>query len=156
MEDVVARMEGVFGRTMEREAVEAYIAGRGHGVLSLAAENESYAIPMSFGFDEPHERIVMDLVVTDDGTKWAYIEATETATAVLYDFANPEDWRSVVVRGSLDTVDQTEDDFDRTVAWFVEQEEGVADDQRWFDDPRADWQWVSLSIDEITGRRSSD
>lgn len=149
-------MEDVFGRSMDREAIEAYIAGQGHGVLSLAAVDESYAIPMSFGFDERNDRLVMDLVRSEGNTKWDYIESTQTATAVLYDFANPEDWRSVIVRGPLHSIDPSEEDFDKAVAWFVQQEEGVAGEQRWFDDPRADWQWIGLTIDEISGRQSTE
>lgn len=76
------------------------------GVLSLADAGDAYAVPVAYDYDG--ESLVVRLADHGDSTKMTYLEATETATFVVYETGDPS-W-SILVRGEL----RERDDFDET------------------------------------------
>lgn len=77
------------------------------GVLSLASDDEPYAIPISYGYDVDARRFYLRLVSTPESEKRAFLAAEPAARLVVYE---EEDaiYRSVVVTGILQEI--TKDD----------------------------------------------
>lgn len=86
----------------ETEIVD-FLANEGTGVLSLASENESYSIPVSYGYDPDESVFYMQLEVSESGRKPRFIKATEKASFVVYNQTEGI-WKSVVARGMLKPV----------------------------------------------------
>ena len=84
---------------MNGDEIDALLEEQGAGVLSLAADSDSYAVPESFGYDG--EDIYFQFVYDDDSRKRAYMETTELVTFTVF---TEEPARSVVVRGRLERV----------------------------------------------------
>jgi nitroimidazol reductase NimA-like FMN-containing flavoprotein (pyridoxamine 5'-phosphate oxidase superfamily) len=89
---------------MSDQEIDAFLTAQGAGVLSLAADADSHAVPASFGYDGDH--LFFQFVFDDASRKRSYIEASDlvTFTALTEDPA-----RSVVVRGTLERVPTDEE-----------------------------------------------
>lgn len=99
----------VRGIEMSDAEIEAFLEAQGHGVLALANDGASYAVPVSFGYDG--ERLYVHLIrFGDSGEKFAYVDGTERACLTAYDVDSRFEWRSVVVRGPLRAVPDSETD----------------------------------------------
>jgi nitroimidazol reductase NimA-like FMN-containing flavoprotein (pyridoxamine 5'-phosphate oxidase superfamily) len=85
---------------LSREECDELLREMGSGVLSLTDGGETYAIPMSFGYDGVD--LYFQFVDTDDSRKTAFIETTAVSTFTVYTEAPP---RSVIVRGTLEPTD---------------------------------------------------
>jgi hypothetical protein len=86
------------------------------GVLSLADENDSYAIPVSYAYDEDDRALYFRLGFAPGSQKRGFIEATDHATFVTYaDTAGG--WQSVVAEGRLEEL--TDDAEESGVLEFV-------------------------------------
>jgi len=80
------------------------------GVLSLARDDDSYAIPVSFAYDDDGEdspAIYFRLGYAPASQKQDYIESTDHATFVVYDQTDAG-WHSVVAEGHLEQLSETE------------------------------------------------
>lgn len=88
---------------MAPDEIDDFLESRGSGTLSLAQEGETYAIPESFGYDG--EFIYFQLVQREGSCKMAFIETTEVATFTVW---VEEPARSVVVRGTIEPVPETD------------------------------------------------
>ena len=86
---------------MSREERAAFLREHGVGVLSLARDDESYAFPVSYGYDGSEETICLMLAFAPESRKRRWIEATETATFVVHEIEDTGEAGSVVVRGRL-------------------------------------------------------
>jgi nitroimidazol reductase NimA-like FMN-containing flavoprotein (pyridoxamine 5'-phosphate oxidase superfamily) len=93
----------------ERE-IESYLTDQGVGVLSMAAGNAGYGIPLSFGYDGEYLYFVF-AGHSEEWRKVSYAEQTETATFLVFDVDPDGAWRSVVVEGRLGRI--TPDEWDR-------------------------------------------
>ena len=104
-----------YTREMTESEVESCLRDVGHGVLSLADGDESYAIPLYHHYEDGI--LFFRLGRTPGDRKGAYIEATETATYVVYEAQGTADgavdsgW-SVLARGPIAPVRAS----DRTAA----------------------------------------
>lgn len=139
------------GQAMTDEEIASLLASKGHGVLSLASENRGYGIPLSFAYDQSHERIVLEFVDLGDSKKGAFIEASEEVTLTVHNYEDAETWESVIVTGTLSPL-QPEEVSDRSAAQFFAQADDVASDLRWVDDPSVDREWFALEPTEMSGR----
>jgi len=106
-------IEYAYTHGMDKEAVRERLETAETGVLGLSKGNDSYAIPLAHYYDG--ERLYFRVGVTDDSRKRAFLEATETATYVLYDTEPTADAReidswSVVVTGTLTELPVSEHD----------------------------------------------
>jgi hypothetical protein len=86
---------------LDDTAIEAFLADRSAGTLSLAKENESYAVPVSFTFDSGDRDFYFRLGYAPGSRKREFIDATDRATFVVA--AETEaGWTSVLARGTLE------------------------------------------------------
>jgi len=92
-------VEYVYTGGIDADEVDDLVRDRDHGVLSLARDDEAYAVPVNYHYDG--ERVRFRLGADPEDKKIAFATATTTATLVVYDVGGPEDAWSVVVRGPI-------------------------------------------------------
>ncbi|MEA5386398.1 pyridoxamine 5'-phosphate oxidase family protein [Haloarculaceae archaeon H-GB11] len=91
------------GVEMDAEELAAFLSSHGHGVLSFGGD-VPYGIPVSFGYDPAERRCILQLVFHHDSKKRDYVEESDAASLCAYDWQGPDDWRSVVLSGSLEEI----------------------------------------------------
>lgn len=92
-------LEYVYTTGMTESDVDDHLRAGEHGVLGLAANNEAYAIPLSYHYDG--DRFLLRVSEHDDDTeKGKFLKTTETATFVCYEASTKESW-SIHVRGPI-------------------------------------------------------
>jgi nitroimidazol reductase NimA-like FMN-containing flavoprotein (pyridoxamine 5'-phosphate oxidase superfamily) len=140
--------EEVRGNEMTDEEIDGGLRDLGYGTLALAADDEAYGVPVSFGYDG--DRLFMNLLrFGDESEKLAYCDRTEVACLTAYEVDSRYEWRSIVVRGTLHDVDD------------VEYMEGVMDDNAWhpslyanaITEPKTEAIRTELHITESSGRK---
>jgi len=120
------------------------------GVLSLAREDKSYAIPISYGYDTENRRFYLRLISTPQSEKRQFLASSPHARLVVYEEDDPI-YRSVVTTGTLNEIPRDELTIDH-----VEQ---YGDAKRplfeiWGESRRdLDIQLYQLEPDELSGRR---
>ncbi|TYL36530.1 hypothetical protein CV102_22170 [Natronococcus pandeyae] len=137
---------------MTDDELEAFLYGRGTGVLSLSQGGHSYGIPVSYGYDSDHGRFVLDLGFGPESKKRSFLETTERSCLTVYEWTAPTDWRSVVATGELDELsDGIDHDLEELYYEYAKDVEISV-----FDHPpeEVELQWYTLEIDELTGRSS--
>jgi len=100
---------------MERETVERRLREAGTGVLSLADGDDAYAVPVAYHYEDGV--VFFRLGEAADSTKTEYLDATDTATLVVYaadptDEARELDSWSILVRGTLRAVPDDDAGYD--------------------------------------------
>lgn len=84
---------------MDDATVEERLGAAESGVLSLADGDDAYGIPLAYHWDG--ERFVFRLGDHPDSEKMAFVESTDRATFLVYDYSAPEDSWSVLATGRL-------------------------------------------------------
>lgn len=100
---------------MDRETVERRLHEAGTGVLSLADGDEAYAIPVAYHYEDG--AVFFRLGEVPDAEKLAYLDATATATLVVYSADPTEEARaldswSILVRGPIREVPRDDPHYD--------------------------------------------
>jgi len=119
-------------------------------VLSLAREDEPYAIPISYGYDTEARRFCLRLVSTPESEKRRFLASSPHARLVVYEEDDPI-YRNVVTTGTLNEVPRDELTVD-----YIEQ---YGDAKRplfeiWGESRQdLDIQLYQLEPDELSGRR---
>ena len=75
------------------------------GVLSLARDDEPYAIPVSYGYDPDARRVYLRLVTTPDSEKRRFLVDAPRASLVVYE-TDGDGYRSAVATGRLSEIDR--------------------------------------------------
>ena len=120
------------------------------GVLSLARDDEPYAIPISYGYDGDGETFYLRLVSTPESEKRKFLSSSPRARIVVYDEKGVT-YRSAVVAGALEPVSRDE--------LTVERIEQYGQAKRplfeiWSEGkPDLDIELYELSPDELSGRK---
>lgn len=92
-------VEYVYTSGMTESDIDDHLRAGEHGVLGLAADNEAYAIPLSYHYDG--DRFLLRVSEHDDDSeKVGFLETTERATFVCYEASTDESW-SIHVRGPI-------------------------------------------------------
>ncbi|MFC5366019.1 pyridoxamine 5'-phosphate oxidase family protein [Salinirubrum litoreum] len=141
------------GYHMDRESAAELLASTGVGVLSLSAEGESYALPMSFGYDGGERLYFVFLEAGDESLKARFADETTRACVTVFEADDDaerggDDWASVVAKGPVRRVETDEWD---------ELREALADNA-WHPSlftaasPTGGVTGYALRIDELTGR----
>jgi len=87
--------------------LDEFLGGQETGVLSLARDDEPYAIPISYGYD-PDERVFyLRLVSTPESEKREFLNSSPAVRLVVSEETEPE-YRSVVAKGTLREVSTDE------------------------------------------------
>lgn len=93
-------VEYVYTSGMSESDIDDYLRAGEHGVLGLASDDDSYAIPLSYHYDG--DRFLVRVSEHDgDSTKGRFLDTTETATFVCYRASTDESW-SIHVRGQIE------------------------------------------------------
>lgn len=136
------------GIEMSEQEIGEFLHAQGHGVLSLARGGDSYAIPVSFGYDG--EDIYLSLIeFGDESRKLDFVEETDQACLVTYRVETRHVWKSAIALGRLEEVPADE----------YERAEEVLKDNAWFPSifpptqPITGFHRMILHIDEATGRK---
>ena len=141
----------VQGHEMDGETARAFLREQGFGVLSLASDGEAYGIPISYGYDAEADRLYfVFLRPAATSKKERFGAATERASVLVFDVPSREEWRTVVVGGTLRTVADDE--------WPAVRD--ALEDNAWFPslfsetEPMQDIVGWTLEIEEVTGMHS--
>ena len=100
-------LESLGVRPMDDESIRAFLQSRGVGVLGLPADGPPYLLPMSFGSDG-EGTLYFTYVAGDRSEKRALTERATAASFLVFDAPSPFSWRSVVVRGPIERVPESE------------------------------------------------
>ncbi|WP_228546222.1 pyridoxamine 5'-phosphate oxidase family protein [Halegenticoccus tardaugens] len=145
----IDRLQG--NRMTEAEA-KSFLRERGTGVLSLAAGDEAYGVPISAGYDGESTLYFAFVGFGEKSRKTAFAERTERASFVVYEATTPADWRSVVVEGAVSEVERA----NRSAAM------DALEDNAWYPslfseaDPMEKLRIWALEIDSVSGLRGAD
>jgi len=101
-------MSRLTASALETPEINALLDEQSAGTLSLANDDDSYAVPVSFSFDEESRNIYFRLGYGPDSRKRQFIDSTETATFVVAD-ETAEGWKSVIARGEVEHLSTVED-----------------------------------------------
>ena len=105
-------------REMDAIDIAEFLRGRMTGVLGLAREDDAYALPLSFTYDEDEQAFYFRLGFGPDSQKREFVEATDWATFAVYDDTD-EGWQSVLAEGHLAVL--TDDVLDASLMEAVKQ-----------------------------------
>jgi nitroimidazol reductase NimA-like FMN-containing flavoprotein (pyridoxamine 5'-phosphate oxidase superfamily) len=130
---------------------DSILARNETGVLSLARENEPYAVPISYGYDANRRRFYLRLVSNPESEKRRFLASEPAARLVIYEESDPV-YRSVVATGSLAEIRKDE--------LTVEHVEQFGDAKRplfeiWGESlPDLNVRLYQLDPDELSGREA--
>jgi hypothetical protein len=135
---------------MSHEEIVEFLGTGGTGVVAFAKDGDSYAIPISYGFDAEDEGLYLRLAFDSESEKREYVDATGDVSVVVHEQTD-EGWKSVVARGRLSEV--TEAALDSTVVEAMRTMDIPF--VTIYDKPSAelDFEMYRLVPDELTGRR---
>lgn len=85
---------------MADDAVDEFLGTGGTGVLALANDDDSYAFPVSYGFDATDRSFYFRLAFHPDSEKRGYI-GPDSLVSFVVSAETGEGWQSVVARGHL-------------------------------------------------------
>ncbi|WP_123623987.1 pyridoxamine 5'-phosphate oxidase family protein [Halorubrum sp. CSM-61] len=140
-------VEYVYTSGMTESDIDDRLRAGEHGVLGLAADNEAYAIPLSYHYDG--DRFLLRVSEHDDDSeKGRFLKTTETATFVCYEASTDESW-SVHVRGPIQrwkgNVDETTlNEWFQPFRLFDEAVEGVG------------FSLYELGMEAVVGRETAE
>lgn len=141
-------MRGAQRTEMDAIQIVDFLDTQQTGVLSLARENDSYGIPVSFAFDDTEHDIYLHLGYGSSSTKREFVDAVEWASFLVYDRVDGK-WKSVLARGTLEGV--SEDSIDST-AYQAAKSLNIPYFQVFGDrDEALEFEIVRMDITELTG-----
>jgi hypothetical protein len=138
--------------TMDDREIDRFLGDGGVGVLSLARDDDAYALPVSYGYDDGERAVYLRLAFAPDSEKRSYVDAGGRV-ALVVQREGPTGWQSVVARGRLHSAGETEAALDSSVAAAIRRVNipFVAV----YDRPARDLEFslYRLEPDTMTGRR---
>jgi len=142
-----------YGVELSDAEVTSFLESRGVGTLAFGDEDGAYSIPMSFGYDSVNDRLVLQMAVGEDNRKTRYVEKGNRVSLSAYDWNSIDDWRSVVVRGTLHRVPAEETS---TVAGIFAAHANIASLEV-FRQPldEVELAWYELRVEDIHGRQAT-
>lgn len=138
---------------MGEDAMREMLEETGHGVLCLGSNNRGYGFPLSYTYDRDRDRLFLGLTAADGGKKHDFVSATEEVTLCVYRYKDLDSWRSVIVTGTLEAVEESALP-QRMNTVFFSHDSGSADGTELATLNDFDRQWYELAIDGLSGRHS--
>lgn len=130
--------------------IDEVLARHETGVLSLARNDEPYAIPISYGYDPDHRRFYMRLVSTPKSRKREFLSSSPSVRLVVYE-EDDQIYRSVIADGSLEHVTMDEMTTERIVQYGQAKRPLF---EIWGESKRdLDINLYELDADSLSGRR---
>ena len=147
-------MFDLVGASMTDDEAAAFLADHGQGVLALARGDEAYGVPVSYGYDEPEDRVVFQFLYERESKKREFVQSGGVVTLTVTDWSAPGDWRSVIVTGELQRVPDAEVS-DRLAAVFFGQSDNAAPAARQSGRTSLAREWYQLPAADVTGRTAA-
>jgi len=141
-----------YGVAMEGDEITDFLESQGVGTLAFGSEAGGYAIPMSFGYDSAEGRCIFQFAFGDGSAKADYVDAGNPVSLSVFEWDSVDDWRSVVVRGTLRPIPESES---ATAAGVFAAHAKIASLEVFrlpLED--LDLEWYELRIDDERGRQS--
>ncbi len=92
---------------MTRSETDDLLGRHETGVLSLARDDDPYAIPISYGYDADQRQFYMRLVSTPGSEKRAFLTGSPNVRLVVYE-QDGRTYRSAVVGGVIEPIPRDE------------------------------------------------
>jgi nitroimidazol reductase NimA-like FMN-containing flavoprotein (pyridoxamine 5'-phosphate oxidase superfamily) len=89
------------------EEIDSFLGGHETGVISLAREEKSYAVPISYGYDSDHRRFYLRLISNPESEKREFLQSSPHTRLVVYEEDDPI-YTSVVATGTLSEISRDE------------------------------------------------
>jgi hypothetical protein len=93
--------------TMSNDEIETFLETEGYGILAFDGA-PPYAIPMSYGYEADEQVFYLQLSDFEGSEKQARLSTSTAVSLVVTRYTRPDQWRSVVVDGSLSPLTQQE------------------------------------------------
>jgi nitroimidazol reductase NimA-like FMN-containing flavoprotein (pyridoxamine 5'-phosphate oxidase superfamily) len=138
------------GHEMSDDEISELLTDQGVGVLSMTKDGVPYGIPLSFGYGGGDRLYFLFAGHSEEGRKTIYAERSSRASFLVYETYPDDEWKSVVVEGTLARI--TIDDWETA-------REAMADNAYRPDlltnvEPREDPRVWAVDIAEWSGRKS--
>jgi nitroimidazol reductase NimA-like FMN-containing flavoprotein (pyridoxamine 5'-phosphate oxidase superfamily) len=140
------------GEEMNDDEALSLLEATGHGVLSLAQGGRAYGFPVSFGYDDEAERLLLEFLNIGESKKQRFAAVDAEVTLTVYEFDHTDRWESAIVTGTLHSVDAA-DLPERSVASFAVRADDGAEEVRWAGAADLEREWYEIRPTSITGRR---
>ena len=139
------------GTGLDESEITAFLQDRGLGVLGLANGSEAYTIPIAFAYDDEEDRCIFRFIMGEESQKRDFINETDVASLTAYKWKTKMQWVSVVVRGP---VRQVADSELAHVAALLSSVGHRAAAHETFNEPLSEYEtaWYELDAEDITGR----
>lgn len=142
----------VSANAMSDQEIDTFLEPNGHGVLAFGGD-PPYAIPMSYGY-HPHERdLYLHLGASQQSKKTVRLEQSDRVSFVVSRYDRPDQWRSVVVDGTLTRLSREEAQ-NRDVAEAYVRADLASVDVFLQDPAELSFDWYVLEPEAISGRQS--
>jgi len=87
--------------------IDSFLSRHETGVISLAREGKSYAVPISYGYDSRLRRFYLRLVSNPESKKREFLKSTPHTRLVVYEEDDPV-YTSIVATGILSEISRDE------------------------------------------------
>ncbi len=136
---------------MSDDEIDEFLTSHGTGVLSLSQDNDSYSMPISYGYDSDEGFLCMMLAFAPMSKKRNWVRNTEKANFVVHEIGESLEAKSVFVEGELrelneDEVEAGYDSLSNNALFTVLHISGAKPDD-------TDFKMYRLEIDSVTGRK---
>lgn len=95
--------------TMDDDEIASFLNAEGYGTLAFGGE-PPYAIPMSYGYDPDSREVYIHMSAFEGSEKGARLDGATPASLVVSRYEGPDQWRSVVVDGTLSKLSEADVD----------------------------------------------
>lgn len=138
---------------MSDAEITSFLTSNNTGVLSLAGENRGYGFPISFTYDQEHNRLILGFVASPGSEKRELVTATETATFTVYADKDVDSWRSIMVTGGIRPITDGDGTLQVPDLFFYSDADDVEDD-RMVSLDEFERTYYELDIETLSGRHS--
>lgn len=85
---------------MSDTEIDDFLESAGYGILALDGDSP-YAIPLTFGYDADRGELYLHVSTFDGSEKRARLADSNSVSMVVTRYERPDQWRSVIIDGSL-------------------------------------------------------
>lgn len=139
--------------TMSDDEIDAFLDSEGHGVLAFDGDSP-YAIPMSYGYDTDDREFYLHLAAFEESEKCARLADSNTVSLLVSRYERPDQWRSVIVDGTLSRLSQDELQARNVLSVFANSKLASVDVFN-RDPATVTFDWYVLTPESISGRHSA-
>ncbi|WP_418281059.1 pyridoxamine 5'-phosphate oxidase family protein [Halorubrum sp. DTA98] len=150
-----APRSAVLGTEISETEIQDGLTRAEYGVLSLTNGNETYGIPLSFGYDETIETIYFMLAFDEGSKKREFLQTTRTASLTVVDTDLPDNWTSVLITGPVTPVPTDETTTAYAALADTAEFPAMYTFEEYFDMETTEQSLYQLTVESLSGRRST-